>query len=313
MANTKKYKYEIALSFAGEDRHYVEEVAQCLTNNNITVFYDEFEESNLWGKDLYVYLDEIYRKQSRYCIMFLSEHYAKKLWTSHERASAQARAFEQHEEYILPVKLDNTEIPGIRPTIGYLDGNKLSPDKICAAILKKLDKKSPPEIIIEDEDLHDISLPKIKRTITDLEKKKFLKASFTEIMDYFDKGLTKLKTINPHIETDFDKKSDSKFVASIYVEGQLKVQCKIWIETSMFGRGLSIAYSEGSFGLDTSNDNVLNDSARIVDDGLEIYFDVLGMVFGFNFEGSENINLKHASSIDVAKYYWGRFIMNLSY
>jgi len=124
MPTSKKYRYEIALSFAGEDRKYVDEVAQCLTINNINVFYDEFEESNLWGKDLYVYLDEIYHHESRYCVMFLSRNYANKLWSNHERESAQARAFEQHEEYILPVKLDDTEIPSIKPTTGYLDGRK---------------------------------------------------------------------------------------------------------------------------------------------------------------------------------------------
>lgn len=312
MANTKKYKYEIALSFAGEDRKYVEEVAQCLTKNSVTVFYDEFEESNLWGKDLYVYLDEIYRKESRYCIMFLSQHYAKKLWTNHERESAQARAFQQHEEYILPVKLDDTEIPGIRPTTGYLDGRKLNPDKICSAIINKLDKKSLSESTLEDKVPDDISLPKIKRTITDLEKKKFLKASFAEIMDYFGKGLDKLKAINPHIETDLDKKSDSKFVASIYVEGSLKSQCKIWIETSMLGKSLRILYSIGTWGIDLGNDNSFNDGASVADNGLEIFFGILDMSFGL-IPNTENIDLKHASAMDVAKYYWSRFILNLDY
>ena len=307
-----KYKYEITLSFAGEDRNYVEEVAKCLKTNGVEVFYDKFEEEVLWGKDLYVYLDEIYRKGSRFCIMFLSLHYAKKLWTNHERESAQARAFQQHEEYILPVKLDDTEIPGIRPTIGYLDGKKLSPDKICSAILKKLYKPSPPESTLEDKVPDDILLPKIKRTITDLEKKQFLKTSFSEIMNYFDKGLIKLKAANTHIETDLDKKSESKFVASIYVEGNLKSQCKIWIDGSIYGSSYSISYLEGIRGIDANNDSTLNDSARIEEDGIEMFFDILAMSFFGFFEGAKEIDLKHASSVDVAKYYWGRFIMNIN-
>ncbi len=308
-----EYKYEVTLSFAGEDRNYAEEVAKCLKTNGVEVFYDKFEEEVLWGKDLYVYLDNIYRIESRFCIMFLSRHYAKKVWTNHERESAQARAYQQSEEYILPVKLDDTEIPGIRPTTGYLDAHKLSPNEICGAILKKLNKQSPIESIKEDEYSHDIFLPKIKRTITELEKKQFLKTSFSEIMNYFDRGLTKLKTLNSHIEIDFNKISDSKFIASIYVEGQLKKHCKIWIETSKYGRGLSISYLEGTFGLDSDNDKALNDSARIADDGIEVFFDVLGMALGINFEGLENIDLKHASAMDVAKYYWGRFTTYLNY
>ncbi len=48
--------------------------------------------------------------------MFLSRNYAAKLWTNHEREAAQARAFRENEEYILPIRLDDTEIPGILQT-----------------------------------------------------------------------------------------------------------------------------------------------------------------------------------------------------
>jgi hypothetical protein len=84
----KDYKYDVVLSFAGEDRKYVKAVYECLTENGVNVFYDEFKEDELWGKDLYDYLDNIYRKEAKFCLMFLSEHYAKKLWTNHERKSA---------------------------------------------------------------------------------------------------------------------------------------------------------------------------------------------------------------------------------
>ena len=86
--------YDVALSFAGEDRAYVEQVAVALDAAGVHVFYDRLEEANLWGKDLYSYLDEIYRRKARYCIVFISEAYGQKLWTNHERESAQARAFE---------------------------------------------------------------------------------------------------------------------------------------------------------------------------------------------------------------------------
>ncbi len=40
--------YDVALSFAGEDRDYVEEVATILKSFKVRVFYDKFEETNLW-------------------------------------------------------------------------------------------------------------------------------------------------------------------------------------------------------------------------------------------------------------------------
>lgn len=56
--------YEVALSFAGENRELVEAIAQGLRRWRIKVFYDNFERSNLWGKDLYQYLSDVYAKES---------------------------------------------------------------------------------------------------------------------------------------------------------------------------------------------------------------------------------------------------------
>lgn len=136
MRNTPYRKYQVALSFAGEDRNYVSEVARNLRQKRVRVFYDKYESASLWGKDLYAHLDDVYRKQAQYCVVFLSQYYANKLWTNHERESAQARAFEEQNEYILPVKLDETEIPGIRPTLGYVE--KTPPEKLADMIFRKI-------------------------------------------------------------------------------------------------------------------------------------------------------------------------------
>ena len=59
------YEYDIALSFAGEDRKQAEEIAELLVERNITVFYDLYEQANLWGKDLYQHLQSVYRDKSK--------------------------------------------------------------------------------------------------------------------------------------------------------------------------------------------------------------------------------------------------------
>jgi hypothetical protein len=43
--------YQVALSFAGEQRDYVEAVSRFLRARGIAVFYDRFEAVTLWGKD----------------------------------------------------------------------------------------------------------------------------------------------------------------------------------------------------------------------------------------------------------------------
>ena len=134
----QKKKFDIALSFAGEDREYVERVATLLQQIGVSVFYDSFEEANLWGKNLYDYLSDIYKNQARYTIVFISESYNKKLWTNHERQSMQSRAFQENKEYILPVRFDDTTVPGILPTTGYIDLRTKTPEELVELIKKKL-------------------------------------------------------------------------------------------------------------------------------------------------------------------------------
>ena len=134
----KNYDYDIALSFAGENRDYVEEIATMLKVYGVRVFYDKFEEHTLWGKNLIDYLQEIYKNKAKCTVMFISEHYAKKAWTTHERKSMQERAYRESEEYILPARFDNTEIPGLYSTVSYIDLNFKTPYEFTKVILEKI-------------------------------------------------------------------------------------------------------------------------------------------------------------------------------
>ena len=135
---TQNKPYDIALSFAGEDREVVNYIALRLKKLKVKVFYDEYEQGDLWGKDLYQHLNYVYRDAARYCIVFISAPYVLKLWTKHELRQAQARAFSESEEYILPVRLDDTEVPGINVTTGYLDLRTLPIEVMINLVLEKL-------------------------------------------------------------------------------------------------------------------------------------------------------------------------------
>jgi hypothetical protein len=130
--------YDVALSFAGEDRSKARALASVLTTKGISVFYDDFEKSRLWGEDLYSYLSDLYRFRATYCVMFLSRHYADKMWTNHERKAAQERAFQDNRTYILPIRIDDTEIPGILSTVGYLRWDDEDAAAIAGMIAAKL-------------------------------------------------------------------------------------------------------------------------------------------------------------------------------
>jgi len=136
-------RYDVALSFAGENRVYVEAVAQSLKAAGVTVFYDKFEQAALWGKNLIDHLAEVYQKRSRYVVMFISEHYVRKPWPSHERAHAQARALLAREEYILPARFDDTEVPGLAGTVSHVDLRVTHAVQLADLILAKLGQGRP--------------------------------------------------------------------------------------------------------------------------------------------------------------------------
>jgi len=79
------YAYEVALSFAGEDRGFAEDVAKGLREAGIKVFYDDFSAEELWGEDLAAKLRDVYHSsrslsQIKKRISF-SSHHLKKLST----------------------------------------------------------------------------------------------------------------------------------------------------------------------------------------------------------------------------------------
>ena len=137
------YEFDVAVSFAGEDRELVEEIVSRLKDAGVRVFYDTDYQAAMWGEDLVEYLDQVYRLKARYAIMFISRFYAEKMWTRHERRSALARALEQRSAYVLPVRLDSTALEGLRPTLGYLDARLVGPDGIVSATLAKLTGTQP--------------------------------------------------------------------------------------------------------------------------------------------------------------------------
>jgi hypothetical protein len=133
-----RYEYDVALSFAGEDRTAAEQLAERLKGEGISVFYDDYEQARLWGKDLYVHLHEVYGSRARFCVMFISEHYSRKVWTTHERQAAQERALqEKGRDYILPVRIDSTDLPGLSRNIGYVPIS-VGTDRLARLVIDKI-------------------------------------------------------------------------------------------------------------------------------------------------------------------------------
>ncbi|GAA1813940.1 TIR domain-containing protein [Planosporangium flavigriseum] len=133
-------EYEVCLSYAAEDREYVAEVANVLRDRSVDVFYDQYEDAALWGKNMQIHFTGVFASARRYCVVFISANYVKetKFWTKVERESALQRAFMEAGEYLLPARFDDTEVPWILRTIRYVDLRETTPAELADLICRKL-------------------------------------------------------------------------------------------------------------------------------------------------------------------------------
>mgnify|MGYP001133801279 CR=1 FL=1 len=132
------FEYDIALSFAGENRNYVQTVANILRDNYAKVFFDEFEQVKLIGRYLPTYLDETYGSKSEWCVVFYSEFYSTKAYPRLEFKGMISGTLRQQRDYVIPVRLDDTPLPGQWADIGYIDGRHLYPGQVAELLMQKI-------------------------------------------------------------------------------------------------------------------------------------------------------------------------------
>lgn len=116
-----EYEYDVAVSFAGEDRAVVSDLVAALERNGVEVFYDFNETARLWGKDLEVELAQIYAHEARFMVVCLSPNYPVKDWTRFELEIGKRAAKKRASEYLLPLHLtkDAPAVVGLKDTIGF--------------------------------------------------------------------------------------------------------------------------------------------------------------------------------------------------
>jgi hypothetical protein len=137
------FDFDVAISFASPDREYVVGIVEQLKAEGVRVFYDSDLQSEMWGEDLVEYFTDVFQRRCRYAVIFISAHYQASMWTRLERRSALARALEQPGAYVLPVRLDDSALDGLLPTVAYLDARSIGVEGIVKSALAKLSGDPP--------------------------------------------------------------------------------------------------------------------------------------------------------------------------
>jgi hypothetical protein len=87
-------KYDVALSFAGEDRVIAQRLAEALAARGIRIFFDEYEKARMWGRNLYDFLAEVYlsqRPESRKVPLPLNADAAHRISSVESRSATRRR------------------------------------------------------------------------------------------------------------------------------------------------------------------------------------------------------------------------------
>jgi len=137
---TSTYQFKVALSFPGEARDKVEEIAKGLARRvgKDRIFYDKFYEAKLARPNLDVYLQSIYHEKSKLVVLFLCEDYEKKEWCGLEWRAIRDLIKKRKDESIMPLRLDDADVSGLFSIDGYIDirdrSTKEIVDLICSRI-----------------------------------------------------------------------------------------------------------------------------------------------------------------------------------
>jgi tetratricopeptide (TPR) repeat protein len=147
-------RFLVALSFAGENRSFVEQVAEDLSNciGQEKVLYDKYYEEEFARPNFDTYLMNLYHEESQLIAVFLCDNYSKKEWCGLEWRVIRD-LIKKKSENIMPFRFDATPIDGFLSIDGYIDIKGKSPKDIAKMILKRLNidasSKHPKEILTE--------------------------------------------------------------------------------------------------------------------------------------------------------------------
>ncbi len=297
---------DIFICHAAEDKDdIVRLMVEAFIQAGISCWYDEAEIH--WGDSITQKVNEG-MAMSQYVVVVLSASFGKKNWPQRELNAILNQEASTGEVKLLPLLVGSEEEKRqILKQFPLLDDKRYLPwdgdlRSIVSALLSRLDRGeaalsgevSIPPVV----GLH-IPLRKIKKQFSQREKDLFLRNSFIVVKKYFQNALRELGRHYRAVDTDFAEVHNFKFLASIYVRGEVANRCKIWI--GGLTSSDSIAYQEGQVSIE--NDNSFNDMLSVTDDKHSFGFDPRGMWFG----AQQSADGELPSAERAAEYLWRRF------
>jgi hypothetical protein len=140
LINIRAHVFDVALSFPGETRDYIERVAEQLVSSlgPNRVFYDKFYQAQLAVPNLDTVLQKLYGESCRLVVAFLSKDYATKKWCGIEWKAIREILHKKEDESVMYVKFDSADIPGVFSYDGYIDASNHSEIEVASMINQRI-------------------------------------------------------------------------------------------------------------------------------------------------------------------------------
>jgi hypothetical protein len=95
--------------------------------------------SPLLGEDLTSFLQRTYANESRFVIVLVSAAFLASRWAGNwEWRAVLARMQRQQTGYVLPYVLEEIDLPGLNPTLGYVSATDFSPESFAELVIRKV-------------------------------------------------------------------------------------------------------------------------------------------------------------------------------
>jgi hypothetical protein len=301
---------DIFICHAGEDKEeIVRPMVEAFSQSGISCWYDEAEIR--WGDSIVQKVNEGLAA-SRYVVVVFSPAFVQKNWPQRELNAVLNQEASTGEVKVLPLLVGSEEEKKqILKQFPLLNDKRYLPwdgdiRNIVNALLSRLrpeDTSGSSQAKVAPTLGLRVPLPKIKKQFSQRDKDLFLRNSFVVVKDYFQSALQELSRQYQEVETDFVEVHNFKFIATIYVRGEVANKCKIWI--GGLSSSDSIAYHAGLFAIE--GDNSFSDMLSVADDKQSLGFQPSGMWL----RGKQTESEKLLTAEGAGEYLWRRFTENL--
>jgi hypothetical protein len=145
--------------------------------------------------------------------------------------------------------------------------------------------------------------PALRAAPSDMDKRRFLKEGFETVRAQFEANAKQAAVDEPRIHVDVEMRTGADLRAEIFLDGQSKSRCRIWMG-GMHSEN-SICFAQGQH----FSDNSCNEIIYLQQDDNGLCFSAtMSMGFG-SFE--KEFDVKHMTAELMAAYLWDRFASQL--